>query len=62
MGVSCRYHHARRSPEGVGAPPFGWRNAVVAPVRHRGNTEAVPEYCRSCKDVAGMLQACCRLV
>ena len=34
----------------------------MAPERHRGNTVAVPEYGRSCKPVASLLQACCRLV
>jgi hypothetical protein len=27
-----------------------------------GTTIAVPEHCYSCKVVAGMLQACCKLV
>jgi hypothetical protein len=40
----------------------GYVNAVVAPVRHRCITVAVPDHRQSCKEVAGMLQACCKLV
>jgi hypothetical protein len=61
-GVSCRYRHARRSPDVAGARPFGWTNAAVALEPHQSTTIAVPEYRLSCKDVVSMLQACCRLV
>jgi hypothetical protein len=36
--------------------------ALPVPERHRDNTLAAPECRRSCKQVAGKLQACCRLV
>jgi hypothetical protein len=61
-GLFRRFDPARRSPDGLRALSFGCRNAVVAPERQRGNTVPVPECPRSCKQVAGKLQACCRLV
>jgi len=59
--VSCLHHRARRNLDSSGARPFGVRNAVVAPKRLRSNTLAVPESRQSCKEVAGKLQACCKL-
>jgi hypothetical protein len=55
-------NQARRSPKCTVPPPFGWRIVVVPLVQHRANTVAAPERRQSCRHVAGMLQACCRLV
>ena len=62
QAISCRRRHGTLSTDSAAGRPLGWNHAFVAPERHRANTTALPDQPHTCRLVAGMLQACCKLV